>query len=166
MWVWSLASLSGLRIQCCYELQGRLQMRLRFGIAMAVDEAGNCSSNLTLSWELPYAKGAILKKKKKKVSSIKIILPVTEQKEWSQEAHPGSSCNSADERQQWYWKWRKLYRFEWVWLCKGVWIEFSKLLNFIPIKSGSRVPGVAQRVKNPTQCPQGCRFDPQPCSVG
>ena len=36
MWVSFLASLSGLRMQHCRELWCRLQMRLRFGIAVAV----------------------------------------------------------------------------------------------------------------------------------
>ena len=47
--VQSLASLSELRIQHCHELQCRLQMRLRSGIAMAVLQAGSCSSDLTPS---------------------------------------------------------------------------------------------------------------------
>ena len=38
MWVQSLASLSGLRIQCCHKLQCRLQMQLR------------CSSDVVLPW--------------------------------------------------------------------------------------------------------------------
>ena len=36
MQIQSLASLSGLRIWCCHELQCRLQMQLRYGIAVAV----------------------------------------------------------------------------------------------------------------------------------
>ena len=36
MWVWSQASLSGLRIQCCPELWCRSQMCLGSGVAMAV----------------------------------------------------------------------------------------------------------------------------------
>ena len=36
LWVWSLASISGLGIQGCHELWCRLQMRLRFCIAMVV----------------------------------------------------------------------------------------------------------------------------------
>ena len=35
LWVQSLALLSGLRIWCCNELQGRLQMWLGSGIAVA-----------------------------------------------------------------------------------------------------------------------------------
>ena len=36
LWVWSRASLSGLRIQCCHELWCQWQTCLGFGIAMAV----------------------------------------------------------------------------------------------------------------------------------
>ena len=45
MQVQSLASLSGLRIQCCCELSGRSQTQLGSGIALVVVEAGSCSSN-------------------------------------------------------------------------------------------------------------------------
>ena len=47
IWVWSLALLSGLRIQHYYELQCRSQTGLRSGIAVAV--AGHFSSNSTPS---------------------------------------------------------------------------------------------------------------------
>ena len=43
MQIWSLASLSGLRIWHCHKLWCRLQMRLRSGIAVAVTQA--CSSS-------------------------------------------------------------------------------------------------------------------------
>ena len=49
MWVWSLAPLSGLRIQCCHELWCRLQKWLRSRIAVAVALAGSCNSYLTPS---------------------------------------------------------------------------------------------------------------------
>ena len=45
MQVQSLALLSGLRIRGCHELWCRLQMLLGSGIAVAVVEAGHCSSN-------------------------------------------------------------------------------------------------------------------------
>ena len=45
--VWSLASLSGLRIWCCRELWSRSQTWLRSGIAVAL--AGSNSSDLTLA---------------------------------------------------------------------------------------------------------------------
>ena len=51
MRVQSLALLSGLRIQSCRELQLRLQMRLRSGVAVVVAVAGSCGSDLTPSLE-------------------------------------------------------------------------------------------------------------------
>ena len=39
-------------------------MWLRSGAAVAVVQAGSCSSNLTLSQELPYAAGVAVKRKK------------------------------------------------------------------------------------------------------
>ena len=42
-----LASLSGLRIQHCYELWCRSQMLLGSGVDVAVAQASSCSSNLT-----------------------------------------------------------------------------------------------------------------------
>ena len=50
MWVWSLASLSGLRIWCCLKLRHRLQIHLRSGVAVALVYTGSCSSDLTPSW--------------------------------------------------------------------------------------------------------------------
>ena len=47
LWVWSLASLSGLRIWCCCELQCRSQMWLGPHVPVAVAQAGSCSSDLT-----------------------------------------------------------------------------------------------------------------------
>ena len=41
--VWSLVSLSGLRIWHCCELWCKLQMRLRSGVAVAVVQAGSNS---------------------------------------------------------------------------------------------------------------------------
>ena len=49
MQVWSLASLSGLRIRCCCELWCRSQIQLGAGIAMAMVLASGCSSDLTHS---------------------------------------------------------------------------------------------------------------------
>ena len=59
----SLALLSGLMIQCCHELQYSLQMQLGSRVTVAVAEAYNCSSNLTLTWELPLATGGNQKMK-------------------------------------------------------------------------------------------------------
>ena len=72
MQVRSLASLSGLRIQCCQELRCRSQTWLESGIAVAVAQAGNCSSNLTPSqgnFHLPQVRGP--KKQKKKAKALK-----------------------------------------------------------------------------------------------
>ena len=49
MQVGSLTSLSGLRIQHCLELQCNSQMQLASDVAVAVAQAGSCSSNLTPS---------------------------------------------------------------------------------------------------------------------
>ena len=45
MWVWPLASLSGLRIWHCHELWSRSQMQLGSGVAVALVWAGSNSSN-------------------------------------------------------------------------------------------------------------------------
>ena len=63
MWVWSLALLSGSRIWRWCKLQHRLQMRLRSSVAVAVVQAGSCSSDLTpRPWKLPDATGVAIKK--------------------------------------------------------------------------------------------------------
>ena len=49
MWVHSLASLSGLRIQGCCEPWCRSQTRLGSCVAVAVVQAGSCSSDWTPS---------------------------------------------------------------------------------------------------------------------
>ena len=65
------ASLSGLKDLHCRELQHRLQMWLRSGVALAVAQAGSCSSDLTpslgISIYLRY--GPKTKKKKKRCLS-------------------------------------------------------------------------------------------------
>ena len=45
LWIPSLASSSGLRIQCCRELWCRLQTQLGSGIAVALVQAGSYSSD-------------------------------------------------------------------------------------------------------------------------
>ena len=62
--VWSLASLSGLRIQHCHDLRCRVKIQLRSGVAVAVAKAGRCSSNSTPSQETSICWGAVLKNKK------------------------------------------------------------------------------------------------------
>ena len=80
--VLSLASLSGLRIQCCCELWCRSQMQLRSCIAVSCDAGRRCSSDPALLWlwcrpadtapirpvalKLRYASGVALKRPKKR----------------------------------------------------------------------------------------------------
>ena len=61
------ALLSGLRIQCCRELWCKSQMRLGFGVAMAVARAVSCSSDSTpgLGASPCYTCGPRGKKKKR-----------------------------------------------------------------------------------------------------
>ena len=62
----SLASLSGLRIQFCSELRYMLQMQLGSCVAVAVVEAGSCSSDSAPSLGASTCCGYGPKKKKKK----------------------------------------------------------------------------------------------------
>ena len=66
LWVQSLASLSGLRIQSCGELWYRSQTRLGSQVAVAVARAAAVALIGPLAWEPPYAAGAALKSQKKK----------------------------------------------------------------------------------------------------
>ena len=59
-----LGLLSGLRHSL--EPGCRSQRRLGSGVAVAVAEAGSCSSKSTLAWELPYEMGVALKNKESK----------------------------------------------------------------------------------------------------
>ena len=67
-WVQSLASLSGLRIWHCHELQCKLQAWLGSSIAVvmavAVAKAAVTSLIQPLAWKLPFATGMALKSKK------------------------------------------------------------------------------------------------------
>ena len=65
MWVQSLALLNGLRIQHCYELWCKLQMRPGSPVAVAVVQAGSCSSNSTSSLGTLICHECSPKKKKK-----------------------------------------------------------------------------------------------------
>ena len=66
--VQSLASLSGLRTWCCHELQYRLQTRLRSGVAVAVEQTGSYSSELTPNLEMSiYAKESVALKRQKEI---------------------------------------------------------------------------------------------------
>ena len=74
---WSLAQISGLRIQCWGELWGRLQTWLKSLVAVAVLWASSCSSDWTPSRGTFIASGAALKrlkKKKKKPSLLAYLL--------------------------------------------------------------------------------------------
>ena len=73
-WIWlvtmrfhvrSLASLSGLRIRCCWELWCRSKTRLGSCIAVALCRPAAVASIWLLAWEPPYAAGAALKSKSK-----------------------------------------------------------------------------------------------------
>ena len=66
MWVWFLASLSGLRIQRCPELWCRLQTWLGSGIAVALVQAGSNSSDQTPSLGTSICHGCGPKKTKDK----------------------------------------------------------------------------------------------------
>ena len=73
MQVQSLASLSGLRIRCCCKLWCRSQTQLGPRVAMAVVEAGSCSSSLTPSLGASIRLRSSLKKEKKKISITIIV---------------------------------------------------------------------------------------------
>ena len=74
MQVPSLPSLIRLRIQPCCKLQQGSQMRLRFGMAVVWHNLAATAWIQPLAWELPYAAGVILKKKKSFIFSFFIIL--------------------------------------------------------------------------------------------
>ena len=63
MWVWSLASLSGLRIWRCHKLWCRLQMWLRSHITVALVRLAAAAPIWPLVWDLPYAMSVTLKHK-------------------------------------------------------------------------------------------------------
>ena len=69
MWVPSLASLSGSRIQHCLELWCRLQTQLGSCIAMAWQWLATAILIQPLTWEPPYVVSVALKSKKKKKKS-------------------------------------------------------------------------------------------------
>ena len=63
LWVWSLASLKGLRIWCCNKLWCRLQMRLGYYILWLWRKPEAVVPIRPLACEPPYATGAALKSK-------------------------------------------------------------------------------------------------------
>ena len=70
---------SGLRIQHCCKLQGRLPMWLGSRMAVAVAVAGAAAPIQPLAWELPCAAGAALKRKKKKKENLEDRLGIKEE---------------------------------------------------------------------------------------
>ena len=68
--LWSLASLSGLRIWHCRELWYKLQMQLRSGITVAVAQAGSYSSDSTPSLRTSICHRRGPKKRQKKINSV------------------------------------------------------------------------------------------------
>ena len=64
--VQSLASITGLRIQCCWELWCRLQMRLDPTLLWLWRRAAATALTEPLAWEPPYAIGAARKRQKNK----------------------------------------------------------------------------------------------------
>ena len=52
--------------QCCCKLQCRSQMQLESGVAVAVAVAGKAAPIQPLAWELPYATGVAIKRKKER----------------------------------------------------------------------------------------------------
>ena len=62
--VWSLALLSGLRIQYCRKMQCRSQMWFASGVAVAMAEVCSCRSNLTPSSGVSTCHRCSSKKKK------------------------------------------------------------------------------------------------------
>ena len=64
MWVQSLASLSGLRIQHCCELWHRSQTWLGSHIAVALAYAAAIVLIGPLAWKPPYAAGVALRRQK------------------------------------------------------------------------------------------------------
>ena len=77
--VQSLASLIGLRIQHCLELQCRSQMQLGSNITVAVVQACRCSSHSVPSLGTSYATGVTLKSKKKKKKERNLGVPTVVQ---------------------------------------------------------------------------------------
>ena len=74
MQIRSLASLSGSRIWRCRELWCRLQMRLGSRAAVAVDEAGGCSSDWTPSLGTSICHRCGPKNNTKPTRSVQVLL--------------------------------------------------------------------------------------------
>ena len=75
MWVQSLALLSGLRIWHCHELSCRSQMRSDLALLWLWRRPVVAALIRPLAWECPYAAGAALIRKKKKIYCSLLQLP-------------------------------------------------------------------------------------------
>ena len=76
MWVCALASCNGLRIRHCHKLWYRLQMQLGSRVAVAVVQAGSCSSNLTPSPGTSIC-GRCSRQKEKNKKGLSLVIAVT-----------------------------------------------------------------------------------------
>ena len=92
LWVQSLTSLSGLRMQRCLELWCRSQtrFRLRSGVAVTVVWPAVVAPIRPLAWEPPYAAGTALKSKKKKKKKKK--KKRKKKRNWVQPSHDSNWC--------------------------------------------------------------------------
>ena len=112
IWVQSLASLSGLRIQCCHKqdlLIGKSHMW--YGSQMwrccGCGVGLNCSSDSTPTWELPHVTGVAIKREKKKKKKKKkrcgtyILL--------SHKKRNTAICSNKDGPKDYHTKWRQIW---------------------------------------------------------
>ena len=61
-------------------------MRLKSGIAVAVAQAGSCSSIKALAWELPYVMGVDIKKKSIITKILNSLKGLNRKFEWKKES--------------------------------------------------------------------------------
>ena len=92
----SLASLSGLRTQSCRDLWGRLRYRCSSDTALWLWHRPMATALIhPLAWELPYATGATLKKKRKKekISHVEVLTLYTPKYDhnWNEGLYRGGS---------------------------------------------------------------------------
>ena len=80
--VQSLALLSGLGIQHCCKLWCRSKKRFRSGVAVAVAQAGSCSSNSSPSQGTSIRRGCGHKKTKRREGKIQNYKETRQEKEW------------------------------------------------------------------------------------
>ena len=75
MWVRSLASLRGLRIQCCRKLWYRSQKCSDLALLWLWHRSVATALTGPLAWKLPYVMGAALKKEKKNLANTIFWIP-------------------------------------------------------------------------------------------